>query len=711
MSRKGTLGTLFRDNFLDYASYVIKERAIPDAADGLKPVQRRILWSLKEMDDGRYSKVANVIGHTMRYHPHGDQSIGNALVHLANTGYFIDRQGNFGNLLTGDEASAPRYIECRLTDLARRTMFNDRVTELVPSYDGRNREPVLLPAKIPVILLLGVEGIAVGMSTRILPHNFCEVLQAQIGYLRDEEYVLYPDFPQGGSIDVSDYDRGLGKVRNRARIDREGRKELVVRELPWGSTTESLIRSVESAAGKGKLKISSIDDYTSDQVEIHVRLGRGVSQEEGLKRLYAHTECEASHSSSMMVIKDGAPTEMTVDELLEYSTDSLVEILRSELKLQQSDLLDRQYWLTLEQLFVENRIYKLIEECDTLEAIRRTVRKGLEPHLADLDRDLTREDIDRLVGLKIRRISRFDIESYREEMEEVRSRIGAVGKSLRNVKAYAIDFLSELLDEFGAQWPRRTSIESFGDIDVRRIAHRNLKVGFDGEKGFVGTDVKSDTSFNASEYDRIFLFLADGTYRVVPVQDKYFVDGEVAYCGLADREKVFTAVYRMPDTRLAYVKRFTTGGYILEKEYRYVPEGTELLLLSDLEEGKLEFWFKRKKRMRKFKDERPLDDIRVTSSDSKGVRLGGRKEISSVKAVPAETEEAEEAPEEEDEVPEEEVEEAAPPEEAERPEADESPSRSMDEIIDEAEKLRRRSADAARKALGRETGDLFDDSD
>ncbi|MBD3370556.1 DNA topoisomerase IV subunit A [Candidatus Fermentibacteria bacterium] len=705
MSRKGTLGTVFRDNFLDYASYVIKERAIPDAADGLKPVQRRILWSLKEMDDGRYSKVANVIGHTMRYHPHGDQSIGNALVHLANTGYFVDRQGNFGNLLTGDEASAPRYIECRLTELARRTMFNDRVTELVPSYDGRNEEPVLLPAKIPVILLLGVEGIAVGMSTRILPHNFCEVLQAQISYLKGKEYDLYPDFPQGGSIDVSDYDRGLCRVRNRARIDRHGRKELVIRELPWGSTTESLIRSIESAAGKGKLKISSIDDYTSDEVEIHVRLGRGVSQEEGLKRLYAHTDCEASHSSSMMVIRDDAPTEMAVDQLLEYCTDRLVEILRRELKLRESDLLDRERWLTLEQLFIENRIYKQIEECDTLEAIRQTVRKGLKPHLPELLGELTREDVDRLVGLKIRRISRFDIESYREQSEEVRAGLREVRKKLRNVKRYAIGFLSDLLDEFGARWPRRTSIESFSDIDVRRIAHRNLKVGFDEEKGFVGTDVRSDTYFNASEYDRVFLFLADGTYRVVPVQDKYFVDGDVVHCGLADREKVFTAVYRMADSRLSYVKRFATGGYILEKEYRYVPEGTELLLFSDLEEGRLEFWFKRKKRMRKFKDERLLDDIRATSSDAKGVRLGGRKEISSVKAVPAKAEEEEEIEEDASE------QRDVSSTDSQKPDADRKPDRSIEEIVDEAEKLRRRSADAAQKAGGDGTGDLFEEAD
>ena len=716
MTKKKALRQLFRDNFLDYASYVIKERAIPDARDGLKPVQRRIMWSLHEMDDGRYNKVANVIGHAMRYHPHGDQSIGSALVNLANRGYFIDRQGNFGNILTGDEASAPRYIECRLTDLARETMFNDRITETTASYDGRNDEPVVLPAKIPAILLLGVEGIAVGMSTRILPHNFQEVLRAQIDYLEGRDFQLYPDFPQGGTMDVEDYDSGRGKVRNRARVEKQGNKELIIRELAWGTTTESVIRSIENAARKGKLKISSIDDYTAEEVEIRVRLGRGVSQDEGLKRLFAHTDCEMSHSASMMVIREGGPVESSVEDLLRHCTDGLVEILRAELKLELSDLRDREHWLTLEQIFIENRIYKEIEECDTLDSVREAVRTGLEPFLEELPRELTAEDVDRLLKLHIRRISRFDIEAHRREVGEVRSRIKEVRKQLSNVKVYTVGYIADLLERYGSRWPRLTSMESFSDINVRKIARRNLKVGFDSEQNYVGTDVKGERSFSASEYDRIFVFLADGTYMALPVEEKRYIDGEVVYCGVADRDQVFTVVYRQRKSRLSYAKRFTTGGYIMDKEYRYIPTEAELLLFTEEEGLRLEFWFKRKKRMRKFKDSVLQSDIRVTSAGAKGVRLGGKKEISSIKAVAGEPEEEPEddnrqsgdAPGENG---------GAEPEEAEPEETGElaveeqenGEPRSLEEIIEEAEKLRKRSSDAVKKARKDSTGDLFEE--
>ena len=731
MTKKKALKQLFRDNFLDYATYVIKERAIPDARDGLKPVQRRILWSLHEMDDGRYNKVANVIGHAMRYHPHGDQSIGAALVSLANRGYFIDRQGNFGNILTGDDASAPRYIECRLTDLGRETMFNDRITETLPSYDGRNDEPVVLPAKIPAILLLGVEGIAVGMSTRILPHNFQEVLRAQIDYLQGRDFQLYPDFPQGGTMDVEDYDSGRGRVRNRARIEKKDRKELVIRELAWGTTTESVIRSMEKAARKGKLKISSIDDYTADKVEIRVRLGRGVSQEEGLKRLYAHTDCEMSHSASMMVIREGGPVESTVEELLRWCTDGLVEILRAELKLELGDLQDREHWLTLEQIFIENRIYKEIEECDTLGAIRKAVRDGLEPWLEQLPRELTDDDVERLLKLQIRRISRFDIESHREEVGEVRSRIKQVRKQLSNVKAYTVSYIEDLLEKYGSLWPRLTSIESFSDINVRKIARRNLKVGFDPGQGYVGTDVKGERTFSASEYDRIFVFGADGTYTAIPVEEKRYVDGEVVYCGVADRDQVFTVVYRDTESRLSYVKRFSTGGYIMEKEYRYIPEGGELMLFTERDNMRLEFWFKRKKRMRKFKDSILQSEVRVTGSDAKGVRLGGKKEISSIKAVELEDEDSQEEKESSDdfidaddggEETEDTKETAAPDSGEEAPDEETSAGEggaaageddgepgSLDEIIEEAERLRQRSSETVRKAREKSTGDLFEE--
>ena len=389
------LRKLYEENFLDFASYVIKERAIPDAADGFKPVQRRILWSLFEMDDGRFNKVANVIGHTMKYHPHGDQSIGAALVSLANRNYFIERQGNFGNVLTGDEASAPRYIECRLTNLARDVLFNNDITDFDMSYDGRNKEPLLFPAKVPVVLLLGAEGIAVGMSTKILPHNFNEVVRAQIAALKGEDFTIFPDFAQGGAVDVSAYEDGSGRIKCRARIERRGNKKVAITQIPFGTTTETLIASIENAAKKGRLKISSIDDYTTDRVEIEVTVARGVSADETIQRLYASTDCEVVHTANMMVILDGAPVETTVSDLIRYSAESLKSILRRELQLEIEGLNDKLHWMTLEQLFIENRLYKRIEECPTLEKVRAEVLEGLEPFLLDYDREITGEDVDR----------------------------------------------------------------------------------------------------------------------------------------------------------------------------------------------------------------------------------------------------------------------------------------------------------------------------
>lgn len=644
-----SLRRLYRRNFLEYASYVIKDRAIPDVADGLKPVQRRILWSLFQKDDGRFNKVANVIGHCMQYHPHGDRSIGDALVSLANRGYFIEKQGNFGNILTGDEASAARYIECRLTDLARETLFNKRITDFVPSYDGRNREPVLLPAKMPVLLLLGAEGIAVGMSTRILPHNFQEVLKAQISCLKDQDFQLYPDFPQGGRIDVSDYEDGRGRVRNRARIEIDGNKNLVIRELPWGTTTESVISSIELASKKGKVKISSIDDYTTDKVEINIRLSRGVTTDEGIKRLYAHTDCETSHSSKVVVIEEGNPVDTTVSEVVHYCTGRLIEILKLELKLEISDCEEKLHWLTLEQIFIENRIYKQIEECKSLERIRSTVRKGMSPFLDQEGIEMTGEDVERLLGLKIRRISRFDIESHREEMGTIRADMKRARSYLRNIVGYAVDYLESLLEKYGKNYPRLTAVEDFSDIDVKEVAIRNLKAGFNRETGLLGTTIKGERSFSVSEYDRFVFFLDDGTYRVVPVQDKYFIDGTVLYCGVLDRDRVFTVVYRQEKTDIAYIKRFRVDSFIMDKEYRFIPGEGSLLFFTAEEDMKLDIWFQRKKRMRKRKEDALISDFRVTSDSAKGVQLCGRKIISSIRGIPLDEEDAPEDPHQGDE--------------------------------------------------------------
>jgi topoisomerase-4 subunit A len=635
---------LYRQHFMDYASYVIKERAIPDAADGLKPVQRRILWAMREMDDGRFNKVANVIGHCMRYHPHGDQSIGAALVALANRGYFIEGQGNFGNILTGDEASASRYIECRLTQLARDTLFNPDITEFIPSYDGRNQEPVLFPAKIPVLLLLGAEGIAVGMSTRILPHNFNEVIQAQIACLRGEGFSLLPDFPQGGAIDVSAYDDGNGRIRNRARIEPRGGKKLVISEIPFGTTTETLMASIENATRKGRLKITSIDDYTTENVEIEITPARGVSAQETLRQLYAHTECEVVHTSNMLVIREGAPVETTVSGLVEYSAEMLLHVLRLELQLEIRNLDDTLHWMTLEQVFIENRLYKLIEECPTLEEVREAVVNGLRPFLADYPREVTPEDIDRLLALKIRRISRFDIEAHRREMDDIRAKTRLAKKRLGHLKDYAVEVLGEILKKYGKLYPRKTAVEGFSGIQRREVAIANLRVGFDRETGFVGTAVKGGDAWSASEYDRILFFLGNGTYRVVPVQEKYLVDGEVLWCGPVEKDRLFTCVYRDRTDRIPYAKRFGTGGFILDREYRFVPDECEVLLFHEGSDVTLEYWFERRKRMKTRKGQTSAADIPEKGVKARGVRLCGTRTISSIKAVAATTD-TEDAPE------------------------------------------------------------------
>ena len=429
---------LYESNYLEYASYVIKDRAIPDVDDGLKPVQRRILHSLAEVDDGKFHKVANVVGNTMKYHPHGDQSIEGALIVLAQKDYLIEKQGNFGNIFTGDEASAARYIECRLTDLARDVLLNKAITEYVDTYDSRNKEPVVFPAKIPLLLILGTEGIAVGMSTRILPHNFCEVLEAQITVLKGKRFKLYPDFPTGGQIDVSEYNDGNGKVLTRAVLDTKDPKRIILRELPNGFTSESLITSIEDASKKGKLKISSIADYTTEAVEIDIHLARGVQSKDTVDALYAFTGCESSTTASLLAIKDDRPHIMNVTEVVKHSTDKLLEILKAELKLEERELSDRLHAKTLEQIFIENRIYKEIEEQETSEDVNQSVIDGLKPFAKVIKREVTDEDVATLLRIPIRRISLYDINKAQEEMVEIRKRLRQVRQHLKTLKDYAI---------------------------------------------------------------------------------------------------------------------------------------------------------------------------------------------------------------------------------------------------------------------------------
>jgi len=691
------LRKLYENNFLDFASYVIKERAIPDAADGLKPVQRRILWSMSEMDDGRFNKVANVIGHTMRYHPHGDQSIGAALVSLANRNFFVDRQGNFGNVLTGDEASAPRYIECRLTNMARDILFNNETTDFGVSYDGRNKEPVVLPVKVPVVLLLGAEGIAVGMSTKILPHNFNEVLNAQIASLRGQEFQLFPDFIQGGAVDVSAYEDGGGKVKCRARIERRGNKKVAITQIPFGTTTESVIASIEGATRKGRLKISSIDDYSTDRAEIEITVARGVSADETIQRLFTSTDCEISHTANMVVIMDGRPVETTVSGLVEYSARSLKNLLKRELELEISGLLDRLHWMTLEQIFIENRLYKAIEECATLDDVRTTVTGSLLPFLVDYSREVTQEDVDRLLALKIRRISRFDIEAHRKEIGDIKTKMRAARKKLKNLTDYAVDVLQGFLDKYGKLFPRRTSIETFSGIDKREVAIANLKLGYQPETGFIGTSVKGEKSWSVSELDRILYFLADGTYRVIPMQEKFMITGSVLWCGPCSKDKVYACVYRDRKNRIAYVKRFSTGGYILERDYSFVPDNSEILVFLDREDVVLDYWFERRKNMKTRKGETLLTDIAVKGVKAKGVQLCGKKVISSLKAVEL-VDEAEE-PEEQKE---------PEPEDNAKPEEPSVPKRTLEEINAETEALKNRMSNILKKFEGG-TPDLFEE--
>ncbi|HOV62884.1 MAG TPA: DNA topoisomerase IV subunit A, partial [Spirochaetia bacterium] len=450
------LKNLFDQNFLEYASYVIKDRAIPDLEDGLKPVQRRILHSLFEMDDGKFHKVANVVGHCMQYHPHGDASIYSALVVLANKDLFIEKQGNFGNIFTGDEASAPRYIECRILPLAKEVLYRPEITTYEDSYDGRNKEPVTFPAKIPVVLIQGAEGIAVGMSTKILPHNFNEVLKAVIASLKGEKFQLYPDFPTGGFVDVSEYQDGMGRVKVRAKLDTKDPKKIVIRELPFGSTTESLIKSIEAAARKNRLKIAGISDFTTANVEIEIKLARGVYSQEVVDALYAFTECESSISVNLLVIRDGKPVEMTVSEVIAYHAKRLVEILTAELKIEEQELKDRLHARTLEQIFIEERIYKKIEQMDTQEKVTSAVRKGLQPFAPQIKREVTDDDIERLLKIPIRRISLYDINKAKKEIEEIKVRLKEIAYHLKHITDYAVSFLDGLIANNGKRFPRKT---------------------------------------------------------------------------------------------------------------------------------------------------------------------------------------------------------------------------------------------------------------
>lgn len=567
-------------SFLEYASYVIRDRAIPHLADGLKPVQRRILWAMHLTDDGRFTKVANVVGDTMKFHPHGDAAIADALVVLANKRYLIEGQGNFGNIYTGDPPAAPRYIECRLTDLARTELFNDEITEFVPSYDGRNREPVTLPCKLPLALMLGTEGIAVGLSARILPHNFPELLQAQIAILKNRPFKCLPDFPTGGLMDARDYRDGKGSVTVRARIKVRDESTVVVTEIPPGTTTDSLIASIEDATQKGKLKVKSIHDYTSERVEIEIKCPPGVSPEQVVDALYAFTDCEVTITSRIVAIRDHRPVELTVSEVLRENTNQLVRILQRELELREHKLREELYFRTLERIFIEERLYKQIEKCKTADAVKAAVIEGFRPSRRQLARDLTDADVDRLLQIRIRRISLFDIQQHREELERVRADLEQTRHHLKHLTRYVISHLEGLLEKYGPQYPRLTTKSSrHEEVDARAVAFRAFKVSYDRESGYLGYKVNGDEfKTECTKFDKILLVFKDGSYKVTELPEKLFVGPELFYCGLPERDRVFTCAYT--DRKASYLKRFRFGGAILNKVYCCIPEKSRLLFFA-----------------------------------------------------------------------------------------------------------------------------------
>ena len=563
---------LMRQNFLEYASYVIVDRAIPDVRDGCKPVQRRILHTLHEMDDGRFHKVANIIGETMKLHPHGEASIGDALVVLANKQYFIERQGNFGSVMTGHPAAAPRYIECRLTELARDTLFNPDLTEFAPSYDGRKQEPVSLPCKVPVILMLGTEGIAVGMATKILPHNFDELLDAQMRYLKGQKFQVYPDFQQGGIMDVSEWDDGRGKVRIRARLKVTDEKTIVISEVPFSTTTGSLINSIEAAAQKGKFKVSSIEDRTAEKVEIVVSMARGVYAEDVLPLLYAYTNCEVSITSNIVTIVDERPEQLTVSDLLKTLTDRLREQIRLELEHELDQLESRRHYLTLEQIFIENRIYKRIEEARTAAAVKQEVYDGMEPFRHLFVRDMVDEDVSRLLELRIRRISAYDINKNRKEIDDIVKAIEACRKKLENLTATTVAYLRALRKKYGAEYPRRTEISGFDAVDKRDVALENIKLNYDAKTGFCGSTVRGkDVQLAVTEFDKILAVCQDGSYRVFTPSEKFFIPGKVVHLDKFDTEEgqVLTILYSDRE-RYAFAKKVHIKGVIKEKEYELI---------------------------------------------------------------------------------------------------------------------------------------------
>ncbi|MFA7256697.1 MAG: DNA topoisomerase IV subunit A [Kiritimatiellales bacterium] len=624
-SEHGPLRKLVDYNFLQYASYVICDRAIPNVEDGLKPVQRRIMHALSEKDDGRFIKVANVVGHTMQYHPHGDASINDALVNLTNLGgYLIEGQGNFGNIFTGDRAAAPRYIECRLTPLAREEVFNKELTRYILSYDGRNKEPVVLPCKLPLLLMLGADGIAVGLSTKILPYNFIELLQEQIEILHEKvrtphKCTVLPDFQTGGLMDVSEYNNGNGKVKVRAKIEERSGNRLTITDLPYGQTTESLTTSIEDAVRKKKVAVRAINDFTAEKVEIELVLSVGADPEQVKQALYVFTACETSISSRIVVIHNNRPVEMTVDDILHLNTKQLLTILEAELNLKKDKLLDAFHTKTLVQIFVENRIYKKIEQCKTYEAVHKAVMDGLEPFKKMLRRPVVDEDIEMLLAIQIKRISLFDMNKNKEDIEKILAELAEVEKNLKSLTVYATRYLKELIKKYKDRYPRLTQIKTFKEIEVRELTATELDLKHDTEAQFIGTAVKGESLLKCSSLDKLIVVWDDGRYQMVPPPEKLFVDGNMRYCAIFDRDREMTCVY--VNGRETYIKRFTFGGTIMNRDYQIAPEGSKIIFWQEGCPDELYLRYRPAKGQRIHQQFFKIKDLAVKGSKAKGNRL------------------------------------------------------------------------------------------
>lgn len=628
---KHQLSGMYQNWFLDYASYVILERAVPHINDGLKPVQRRILHSMKRLDDGRYNKVANIVGHTMQFHPHGDASIGDALVQLGQKDLLIDCQGNWGNILTGDSAAAPRYIEARLSKFALDVVFNPKTTEWQSSYDGRNKEPITLPVKFPLLLAQGVEGIAVGLSSKILPHNFNELCDASIAYLKGEEFHLYPDFQTGGSIDVSRYNDGErgGLVRVRAKITKLDNKTLCISEIPYGKTTSSLIDSILKALEKGKIKIRKVDDNTADKVEILVHLSPGTSSDKTLDALYAFTDCEVNISPNCCVIDEKKPHFLNVSAVLKKSADNTLSLLRQELNIQRAETLETLHFASLEKIFIEERIYKdkQFEQAESMDAACEHIDMRLTPYYPQFVREVSKEDILKLMEIKMARILKFNKDKADEYIARLKEEIKEIDDKLAHIVDYTISWYQSLKDKYGKDYPRRTEIRSFDTIVATKVAEANEKLYINREDGFIGTGLKKDEFIcNCSDIDDIVIFYKDGKYKIVRVQDKMFVGKNVLYVNVFkknDKRTIYNVIYRDGKEGFHYIKRFNITSMTRDREYDVTQgnPGSKIVYFTANPNGEAEIikvTLRPNPRIKKLIFEKDFSDINIKGRQSMG---------------------------------------------------------------------------------------------